>query len=459
MQHVIRLWAFNSFLKITSECAHHLESIKKIYDNVHQFIRVNEIELALMNTRPFQRLRHIHQLGFAYFVYPGGTHRRFEHSLGVMEIATRIYDEVTTKRPFSYLSHPGHELLDEYIPKAKSQMHGYWRQILRLAALAHDLGHLPFSHTAEKVLLGTLGHEQWTSIIIDSVYLAPIWEVIQVDYPDQNVKEDVLKISIGEQKFLKIADNPRSFTPWEQVLTAMITGDFFGADRIDYLLRDSKCTGLTYGLFDYHQLIETLIIMPACTARVSLELGIQENGIESCETLLLARHYMQKRLYQYASVQSYSFHLSRFMAIIYSDLDRKLDNYIAMTDNEVLATLNRAFLNPKHPAHFDATCLYLEEKRFRAIPFHLPLQEKEIECMRDELNIPVDQIAWYFAEKREGKQGLNFPVLKKEGVIDRGSNLSSVSIPLHQQSWIYVAPHYEMAFRKRFMEKSKSEVH
>ena len=70
--------------------------IKKIYDPVHRFIHIDEIESDLINTAPFQRLHYIHQLGVTYFVYPGGTHRRFEHSLGVMELATRIYDEITS---------------------------------------------------------------------------------------------------------------------------------------------------------------------------------------------------------------------------------------------------------------------------------------------------------------------------------------------------------------------------
>src|SRR2546423_984318 len=69
--------------------------IKKIYDSVHRFIHIDELESDLIKTLPFQRLHYIHQLGVTFFVYPGGTHRRFEHSLGVMELATRIYDEIT----------------------------------------------------------------------------------------------------------------------------------------------------------------------------------------------------------------------------------------------------------------------------------------------------------------------------------------------------------------------------
>ncbi len=434
-----------------------MELTKKIYDSVHRFIRINQIELTLIHTRPFQRLRHIHQLGFAYFVYPGGTHRRFEHSLGVMEIATRIYDEVTKKRPSIHFSFSERQLLDKCIPIPNSRMHKYWRQILRLAALAHDLGHLPFSHTAEKVLLGKYGHEEWTSKIINSIYLTPVWEALQENYQSKQAREDVLKIAIGEKKYLEIVPSSLPFTPWEQVLTSMITGDFFGADRIDYLLRDSKFTGLTYGLFDYHQLIETLVIMPNQKGLGLLELGVQESGIASCEALLLARHYMQKRLYQYASVKSYSFHLSRFMAINYPDLDRDLDRYIGVTDSEVLTDLNRAFLDCKHVGHVEAQRLYLEKKRFRAIPLPPFAQENDIKCMRDALHIPLDQIAWEMAGQREGDQGLDFPVLTREGVSHRGASLSNVSIPLHRQSWLYVSPKYEAVCKKNILQKTADQ--
>jgi len=105
----------------------------KICDPVHGFIRFGELEQRVIDSRPFQRLRYIRQMGVAYLIYPGATHTRFEHSLGVMELVTRIYNTIS------------HDLPEERV--------AYWRQILRLAALCHDMGHLPFSHTAEQVLL------------------------------------------------------------------------------------------------------------------------------------------------------------------------------------------------------------------------------------------------------------------------------------------------------------------
>lgn len=411
-------------------------TVKKIYDSVHRFIHVDDLESDLINTSPFQRLHYIHQLGVTFFVYPGGTHKRFEHSLGVMELATRIYDQVT--------SGDLPEKLKGMMPEFGTHMYRYWRRVLRLAALCHDLGHLPFSHVAEHRLLGKGGHEIWTQKLMESSFLQPVWDRFAVetlaDGISRDVRQDVMKVALGEKKF------EGAFTPWEKVVTEMLTGDFFGSDRIDYLLRDSQCTGLAYGLFDYHQLIEMLRII--VTPEGTLALGVEENGIESCEALLLARHYMHKRLYQYSSVKSYGFHLARFMEKVYSDIAQDLDRYVSVTDNEVLSEINRASRDEKHPGHFDAQWLYLRNHRFRAIALSTPPEEKDLLGLKNELSIPDDEIAWEIGRSAKKRMGLPFPVLKQDGTVDVGDNLSEISIPPKERSWVFVSPHYETAVRE-----------
>jgi len=421
-------------------------SIRKIYDSVHRFIHIDELESQLIHSRPFQRLHYIHQLGATYFVYPGGTHRRFEHSLGVMELATRMYDEITMGDSSESLSAIERQGLEKVVPSIGSAKHRYWRRILRLAALCHDLGHLPFSHTAEHEILGEGGHESWTSKIILSDYLAPLFEKLHEEYPDANTTQDVLKIALGERKYLELFPLGSKLTPWERIVTGVMTGDFFGADRIDYLLRDAQCTGLAYGLFDYHQLIEMLKIIPA--GEEEWVLGVEENGVESCEALLLARHYMHKRLYQYATVKAYSFHLARFMGRVYYDLGSDLERYISVTDNEVLAELNRASQDDQHPGHFDAKCLYLRDNRFRALAFKEPLEEKELEAVREKLSLSQDQMAWKLVRSEPSKQEMDFPVLCQNGTLKRGADLSEIFVPTGKCSWVYIAPEHETTLRK-----------
>jgi HD superfamily phosphohydrolase len=118
--------------------------VHEIRDPIHNFIRLNSNERKVLDSRPFQRLRYIHQLGLTYLLYPGATHRRFEHSLGVMELASRVYDVITNPANI-------HDSVRDEVPQ-DSFNHQYWRRVLRMAALCHDIGHLPFSHAAEKEL-------------------------------------------------------------------------------------------------------------------------------------------------------------------------------------------------------------------------------------------------------------------------------------------------------------------
>lgn len=383
----------------------------KIYDSVHGFIHFNELESALIDTEVFQRLRYIHQLGISYMVYPGGTHTRFEHSLGTMHLASLIYDRV-----------------------AHEEDRGYWKQMVRLAGLCHDFGHLPFSHVAEHALLGAAGHEEWTLRIIESPYLREVFEQAKVLYPEKPVIEHVCKLAIGEEK-LRLIRPEISFSDQESLYSQIVTGDFVGADRIDYLLRDARATGLSYGLFDYMQLIEMLVPLPR-------EIGVEENGIASCEALLLARHFMQRRVYQYPTARAYSFHMARFMKILYGDPRNfeSVDTYLEMTEYEVLSAIKLAKKDPKHPGHLDALALHDRKKRFRAI--HLPQYENDasLQKYKEKWNLPDGDIQWEFAVKNSLKTGLGLPVLRKNSEITKAEAISEIQIPPTKKNWLYLAP-------------------
>jgi uncharacterized protein len=148
-----------------------IKSLHEIRDPIHVFVRLDDEEREVLNSRSFQRLRHIHQLALTYLVYPGATHKRFEHSLGVMELAGRVFDVVTNP---SNVSDPVRNALRSL---GKPDQLIYWRRVLRMAALCHDLGHLPFSHAAEKELLPQgWDHERLTCEIIAGAEMREIWK-------------------------------------------------------------------------------------------------------------------------------------------------------------------------------------------------------------------------------------------------------------------------------------------
>lgn len=320
-------------------------------DPVHVFIRLDSDERKVVDSEPFQRLRHIHQLAMTYLVYPGATHRRFEHSLGCMELATRIFDTIT--RPENIQQLP--DAIRDRLPEIeKPDQLAYWRKILRMAALCHDIGHLPFSHAAEGLFPPGMNHEVMTNLLIMDG-MSTIWGEMQHPRPE---RELIAKIAVGE----KHAMSATPFTPWERILTEIITGDAFGADRMDYLLRDSLHAGVTYGNFDYNRLIDTMRILPGPAKDKSQkydaepELGIEIGGIQVAESLLVARYLMFSQVYFHHVRRIYDLHFIHF-------LKEKLENgvyptnivdFVSLNDNEMLSMIYKAQSDQEAPGHIHA---------------------------------------------------------------------------------------------------------
>lgn len=236
--------------------------LHEIRDPIHVFIRLDSFERKVLDSRPFQRLRHITQLALTYLLYPGATHKRFEHSLGVMELASRVFDVVT-----SNATDDVRRLVPEITNPDEAR---YWRRVLRMAALCHDIGHLPFSHAAEDELLPAgWNHERLTRTLIESDLMLPIWKSMRPPLDP----EHIVKLALGARK---ARDLP--FTKWERILSEIIVGDAFGVDRIDYLLRDSHHTGVGYGRFDHYKLIDEIRILPSEQGSTEPALGINEGG-------------------------------------------------------------------------------------------------------------------------------------------------------------------------------------
>lgn len=384
---------------------------KKIYDPIHKFIELEPWESKLIRTLPFKRLQAIHQIGSASFVYGGGDHKRFDHSLGAMFVVTKIFDRVANS-----------DML-RYFPEFDQAVLPYWRSVLRAAALCHDLGHPPFSHLAEVPLLGDQGHEKWSMAMIRSDYLQPIWEEAGLDV------EDIVKVAVGETMY------GHPLTPWENLVSEMLTGDFFGGDRIDYLLRDAYFTGLAYGHFDYLQLIDSLRILPF---EHKMALGVEEDGLESCYSLLLARYFMHKRLYQNPNVKSYSFHLRKFILYFLKDkpyLD-SVDNYLKVNDFAILQEINQALFDPSHPEHKQAKAIMDQETRVSV----LSMNKQEYNSLINDLN--VEEAVLHFEKNRisHTKHALRFPVLLKNDTVVPAQDVSDVSIPGYITSWVYIRP-------------------
>ncbi len=271
-----------------------------IRDPVHGFIRADPLEAALVASRPFQRLRFIHQLGFTFLVYPGAEHSRFSHALGAMHLAGRVYDALCAK---------GSGLLPagDRAPE---------RRLARAAALLHDLGHAPFSHSAEELFEGGIDHEEMTRRLIRSPEIAGIF----ARFGDGLTPDDVARLlgGGGGQAAGAPGQLAASGAPGEsaggaarQLLAQVISGEL-DVDKMDYLLRDSLYCGVRYGTFDLERLLDTMVPL-ADEERGSWGIGVDEGGVHALEALVMARYYMFTQVYFNATGKALELHLNAWL--------------------------------------------------------------------------------------------------------------------------------------------------
>jgi len=351
-----------------------MKIIHEFRDPIHAFVKVTTEERKIIDSKPFQRLRNINQLALTCLIYPGATHKRFEHSLGVMQLASTIYDILLS--PSSV--HPDIKRAD-FLPLGSKRE--YWRAVLRAAALCHDLGHLPFSHAAEEELLPDgWTHERMTLEIIKSSEVRQIFEEMT---PPLNIAH-VIKIAVGPREMAKIDKNIR-YDDWEALLAEIIVGDIFGADRIDYLLRDSHHAGVAYGRFDHYRLIDTLRILPFDNSSSPKGdeaihekrpcLGIEAGGLHSAEALLLARYFMFTQLYYHEIRRIYDKHLNDYLKKMFPcRFPINVEDYLQISDNEILSAIYKDARDKKSGLHKNASLIACRE-HFKLLYQRIPEDE------------------------------------------------------------------------------------
>ncbi len=270
--------------------------IYKVRDPIYGFISFNEWEKDIISHPAFQRLRRVRQLGTADLVYPGAVHTRFEHSLGVMHLATLMYEAI--------LQNDKKEVLKESLHYRDPGIKREW-QMIRLAALLHDIGHAPFSHVSESIMpLDEAGksysHEDYTAAIIKG----PLKSIIETHpYNERNygISANDVAAFIEGNPFL----GKRLF--WKVLISSQLD-----ADRGDYLLRDSHHAGVKYGVYDHLRLIDTLSLGTEPESG-EIVLGIDENGWHVAESLVIARYQMFTQVYFHKTVRAYQYHLEEAM--------------------------------------------------------------------------------------------------------------------------------------------------
>ena len=260
----------------------------QIRDPIHGFIEVSELELKIIDSLPFQRLRNIKQLATTYLVYPGAVHTRFEHSLGVLHLVTLAFNNALK----NYKNKKGKELFNDTKKK-------WYIQILRLIALTHDLGHAPFSHGSEALFDGGVEHEDFTKKIICETEIANYIDNIGDDFCSRygvgaefKITSELLWLIYG-QKNPEMDD--RYVMPDYKFLKSFMDSEL-DCDKMDYLLRDSYYCGVTYGKYDLHRLLSSLTVYKKEKDNI-LQLAVESGGTHVFEEFVIARYFMFIQVY------------------------------------------------------------------------------------------------------------------------------------------------------------------
>lgn len=286
----------------------------EIRDPVHGTIALDDNEVLVLDTPEYQRLRAIKQLGFAEFSFPGATHNRYLHSIGVAHIAGMAFDHVFRAFPF-----------------ANKQVRQRLRSCLRLAALLHDIGHGPLSHTIEEVMppLADLkvgayknrwanssttkssasvgvraNHEDYT---IKYITESPLTQALQEGFPDLeplHVAQLVDRTLPATDDFFRIEGI--DFRP---ILSQLVSSEL-DCDRMDYLERDSYFCGTSYGKFDLPWMINNLA---SFVKDDKMQLALNRRALYTFDDFLISRHHMHLMVYFHHKSIIYEEMLNRYL--------------------------------------------------------------------------------------------------------------------------------------------------
>jgi uncharacterized protein len=306
----------------------------EIRDPIHGSIQLNDGEVAIIESVEFQRLRQIKQLGFSEFSFPGATHNRFLHSIGVSHVAGQVFDSIFRAYPFTKIS-------------VKNRL----RQTVKLAALLHDIGHGPLSHTTEQVMpqLSKLNveiynqqninqsrlanHEDYTIKFVTGSSIAQLirehFHDIQPEYVacliDKNLHCD-------ESYF---TDGKINFRP---ILSQIVSSEL-DADRMDYLERDSYFCGINYGKIDKDWLQQNLTLH---IVNNKAYLGLNRRALYAFDDFLISRHHMYLMVYFHHKSIVYEEMLNRYLTSKDCSfvLPADINEYISYTDYKLYEHLD-----------------------------------------------------------------------------------------------------------------------
>ena len=352
-------------------------------------VRLDPLALALLDTPVVQRLRYVRQLGLAFLVYPGATHSRFEHAIGAFHlagVALRLLDERGALAG---------------IPASE-------QQIVRAAALLHDVGHYPFSHALEEI--GVTHHEQLARpLLLEGPVAACLATHLGSDAPAR-----VLDLITGQST---------------SALQGLISGSI-DLDKIEYLKRDGAMCGVPYGEIDVDRLLNSLVIVPHPDTGAPT-VGVHEKGLSAIESLLFAKYQMYRNVYWHHAVRSATAMYKRLVAVALESGVVDALHVSRYTDEGLLVHLDTPALPPSarmmldglrlrhlHKRAYECPAAALGDEVGEWIASDYALTRRVEDALAAELGLPPGAILLDFPAKTQ-MLGLELPMQRRDGRIEQ----------------------------------------
>ncbi|MCB9027326.1 MAG: HD domain-containing protein [Bdellovibrionaceae bacterium] len=305
---------------------------KVIFDNIHGYITLNRVEARILETLYYQRLRWIRQLGFSFYVFPGATHTRHAHALGVLHVMDKVLKSI------------GKSVTEEKLfnPKIKDESTLFHRT-MRLAAMLHDIGTLPFSHTIE---LAYINH--WRQQVKKSKTMANHEELGSHILLNTNFDGGITKILMEEGIDPLELSRIISGTSKNMLANQLMHSDV-DADRMDYLLRDAYHTGVKLGVYDMDLLLRNMRAHKIGQKEI---LCVHENAINVVDSFLVSRYFWYSQIisdgpsykFDLIAAKIYEYFLENGLAYSFDHLIEKVsqnpNEYFTFNDSYFLAKLH-----------------------------------------------------------------------------------------------------------------------
>ena len=325
--------------------------MKRVYDPIYRYIEFEEDEFDLITSPIFQRLQGIKQTGPLHLVFPGAVHTRYSHSLGVFHIVKKMILHLKSRMGKMGKNYFGGEMEERE---------------LKFAALLHDIGHLPVSHSGERALIAAYESKRaekykrqgtkrqvdpklisWTSLF-DDKYLSSSTQLHECLSVEMLLKDKEIDKVLQKAKYLPKKENIASIIVGEhknQRLNTLLHSEL-DADRLDYLLRDSYFTGVDYGKIDLDYIVSRLIMPTEEELEGEAFLCVEDKGLHTVEHYILSKFFLTTQVLSNRRVRALEILFDEVMK--YMILSSKKSDYHILDLEELLQHIKQGNTDNLH---------------------------------------------------------------------------------------------------------------